>query len=398
MPVAQPLDLAACRRLALEKQPAVAAARASLAAAVARAEGLEHLHVPTLIARDLPIRRKQAALGVTIAEAGVARAEGDAVYGVTFCYLSALYAIEQQRVADDALKTLQELQDLAKDIVKEGSRTNVTQRDVEQIGIYLLVARGRRAEAVEGEQRARAGLREALGLATDCPVPLLASALPDVIPTVDRCQIVALALARRGELAQASNAAQVFQYEIDAQHAKWLPRSSTFASGSDIHAQAIPTGSYDEVYKPGAIGVEMPTTLNGSRCDRVEQAQAYNARAEAVVDKTRGLIVLDAESAYLRWAEASAKLIEYRKAANEAEALLKELRKSFKATPPDPKVTIDKLLNAGILSSQLRVQVNQTHYQQLLALAALERATAGGFCAGFEAPLFPSPAPEMQGH
>ena len=46
----------------------------------------------------------------------------------------------------------------------------------------------------------------------------------------------------------------------------------------------------------GAVGVEMPATLNGSRCDRVDQAQAYNARAEAVVDKTRGLILLDAET------------------------------------------------------------------------------------------------------
>src|SRR5437763_1688118 len=49
----QVLDLAACRRIALEKQPAVAAARAYLAAAAARAQAAENVHVPALLARDL---------------------------------------------------------------------------------------------------------------------------------------------------------------------------------------------------------------------------------------------------------------------------------------------------------------------------------------------------------
>jgi outer membrane protein TolC len=394
VPLPQPLDLAACRRLALDKQPALAAARASLAAAAARSEALDHLHLPGFLARDLPIRRQQAALGITIAEAGVTRAEGEALYGVTYCYLSALYARQQQTVADQALKNLQELHDLANQIVSTASRTDVSKREVDQIGVYILVARGRRAEAVEGEQRALAGLREALSLGADCPLSLAASTLPMVTPAVDRAQVLALALARRGELAQASNAAQVFQYEVEAQqHKRLLPRASTFASGSDIHAQPVPPGSYDEVYKPGAVGVEMPTTLVGSRGDRVEQAEAYNARAAAVVDKTQGLVTLDAESAYLRWVEASEKVRQYRKAADEAEQWYKSLRDAFNPRVTDPKVTIDKLLNAGILSSQLRVQANQAHYQQLLALAALERATAGGFCAGFEAQSPAAPEP-----
>src|SRR5436305_8067158 len=86
---AQVLDLAACRRIALENQPAVAAARATLEAALARSQAAENLHVPAFLARDLPVRRQQAALGVVIAEAGVARAEADTVYGVTYSYLSA---------------------------------------------------------------------------------------------------------------------------------------------------------------------------------------------------------------------------------------------------------------------------------------------------------------------
>src|SRR5262245_44805652 len=65
---APPLTLEACRQIALHQQPAIAAARASLAAAVARSQALDNLHVPRCLARDLPIRRRQACLGVTIAQ------------------------------------------------------------------------------------------------------------------------------------------------------------------------------------------------------------------------------------------------------------------------------------------------------------------------------------------
>src|SRR5579885_1433505 len=127
----QVLDLVSCRQIALTNQPSVAAARASLAAAVARAQALDRLHIPTFVARDLPTRRKQAQLGITIQQGLVSQAEGDAVYGVTFSYLTALYAGEQLEVADNALLDLKKLQDLAKDIVSTGSRPDVTQQHVD---------------------------------------------------------------------------------------------------------------------------------------------------------------------------------------------------------------------------------------------------------------------------
>src|SRR3954454_5399502 len=45
-----PLDLAACLRIALEKQPTLAALRASLASAQAQQQGLEDLHAPPIFA------------------------------------------------------------------------------------------------------------------------------------------------------------------------------------------------------------------------------------------------------------------------------------------------------------------------------------------------------------
>jgi hypothetical protein len=37
-------------------------------------------------------------------------------------------------------------------------------------------------------------------------------------------------------------------------------------------------------------------------------------------------------------------------------------------------------------TGQIKLERNDTHYQLLLSLAALERITCGGFCAGFEPP------------
>src|SRR5688572_30019288 len=58
------LGLAECLQIALDKQPNLAAARASLAAAEAQRQGLHDLRLPAVLlgGRELPIRRKQAAL------------------------------------------------------------------------------------------------------------------------------------------------------------------------------------------------------------------------------------------------------------------------------------------------------------------------------------------------
>ena len=46
--------------------------------------------------------------------------------------------------------------------------------------------------------------------------------------------------------------------------------------------------------------------------------------------------------------------------------------------------TIPNLLAIGSQLTELRGQVNQVRYQLLVALAGLERATAGGYCPDFE--------------
>ncbi len=390
-PAAVPaLNLQACRQIALERQPSLAAASAHLAAAVARAQAVDNLHgLTVLLARDIPVRRKQAALGVQIVEAAVARAESDTLYAVSFTYLSALYARQQEAVADEAVNNLKSLQEVIRQAVEDGTRKDVTTRQVDQVGVYILVAKSRREEAVLGRERALSALHEALGVDLDYPLVLADTSLPEPKPAVEREQIIAAAVARRGEVAQAAIAAEVTCLEIDAQHASCRSRANTFAAGSDIHVDPIPAGLYDDVYKPGALAPEMPVLLAGSKADRVEQARAYSSRAEAVATKTRGLIALEAEQAYLRWLEANRKAQPAREAAAAADKLYKSLREKF--DPRVARVTPDELINAGVLASQLRVQANQAAFQELIALVSLERATAGGFCAGFDTPAAPAP-------
>jgi outer membrane protein TolC len=390
------LTLAECRAIALERQPAVQAARASLAAAVARAEALEHLHAVPLLGRELCIRRQQAALGVTIAEAGVRQAENDAIYSVTYTYLAYLYAGEQIEVADDALDNLAKMRKRLVDVRSKQKRSDLKPFpktefsppvEEQRIDLYQLVATGRREDAVEGAARALAALREAIGLEDACPVCPVNRRLLAVFVTVDCKEIQSLALARRPEMIQAANLAQVTDFEVCAQATRWChPRVPTFASGSDLHARPLPAGSFDDVYRPGAIGPEMPTVLAGKRPDRMEQARIYAGRAGSVVDKTRNLITLEADVAYRRFDQADKKLASIKPAAEKARRIFEEQTKRFaNEEVGGTSQRFDEWLNGGVLASQLRLELNRTRFQRLVGLAQLEHATSGGFCPGLEA-------------
>jgi outer membrane protein TolC len=393
-------ELDAYRSAALEKQPSLAAYRASVDAAQAKARGLDELLLAGLVRHDLPTRRKQSQLGILAAQAQLNKAEWDAFYSVTRTYLSTVYARIQLQVADKALgpaedaTTLNYLRRLANSIYNpppDGTpvRRDVRKWHVDQVDVLLSVTRGRSEEARQGVERASAALREAIGLGPDCPLAMT-SAFPSYNNAVpDRATIVALALERRGEVVQANVGAEVTCLEIEAQQLIRGPTAQTFASASDLHAQPIPQGVANEEYRPGAISIEMPANLVGHRDARVEQARALHSRAQAVLAKTRNLITLEAEDSWLRWRETSRQAEQYEKAASDAEKIYDRIREEFKLgrTFENTRPNFDDLSQARVRATQLRLQANLAKYDLLLALAALERVTAGGFCAGFGPPV-----------
>jgi outer membrane protein TolC len=374
------LTLDECLRIAVEQQPALAARRASLAAAQEGYRGAVELCLPAFLARDLPIRRQQALLGVTIADASLSQAEWETVYAVMRTYFGIVYARQQLRVVDDLVNSLRFYQEQVHSLVTKGEGPKEWSTSTEdKITIYLELAEVRRAEALRGIERANAALHEAMGVAPESPLRIAAQTLPAPQVTPNREEIVALALARRGEMVQVVTAAKVADLEVDAQGKTFLPRANTFAYGADIHAHPVPQGISNREYRPGATGLEMPPSLAGPRCSRVEHARDLSARAAAVVDKTRNLIVLEAEDLYYKWQEASRKVSQSRTAQESGSRLAKNTRADFRA---GQNVKIEDILTNEALAAQAAAAYNEALYQLVVALADLQRVTAGGFNAG----------------
>jgi outer membrane protein TolC len=378
------LSLMDCLHLALDHQPTLAASRASLAAAEAQLHGLNRLRVPPILAgRELPIRRKQAALGVTIASAGLTQVEYDSAYAVKRTYYTVQFARQQHHLAASVVEDLKGKLEGILPLV--GKSRYITESDANRIRAYLEMANARQDEAAIGIQRATASLREAMGVGPDYCFDVAAEPWTKPEDRFCREELIALALSRRGEMTQAASAAQLTGLEIDAQAASCWLTARTFASGSDVHARAIPQETRNNEYRPGAIGLEMPPSFVGPRADRVERAEALNARAYAVVEKTRNLIALEAEDAYLKWDEAHRKVKQTSAAADYAEKTLKDLRDRWQEN--QNPTFLEKLpaatkeyLEALVRFSQIRSEYNQALFQLLLSIAGLERVTAGGVC------------------
>ena len=377
------VTLAGCIEIALGRQPSLAASRATLAAAETQLRALNNIPGRgLLIARDLPIRRRQASLGIAAAEGLLTQTEHETMYAVQRTYYSIVYANLQLKVADDVVANLRFYQERVSEAVKKGQSREWTTNTVDKITVYLGLAETKRAEAQRGVELATAALREAMGVGCDFGLTPADTALPFISVMPNRHQIIDLALCRRGELTRVGVAADVTGLEIDAQSRSFRPKAITYAAVADVHATLIPAGTSDGEYRPGALPPEMPTTLVGRRSDRMERARDFSDRAAAVIDKTRNLITLEATDAYLRWKETSDKVARTRDAATAGGRLAANTREDFRS---DQKVKIEDVLTNEVLAGQARSSANEALYQNVLALAALERVTAGGFPSGLGA-------------
>ena len=361
--------------LGLEKQPALAAARASLVAADSGVRGLNSLKFAGLFAKDMPIRKQQACLGVTIAAAGLEQQEWETRYAVVRNYYSVIYAREQHKVVRRIEGKLKEALKTAEELIKRGDPDiKVTKLDVDILKLNLQLLQSKEVEARIGIAKATAALREALGVGLEFPLVIGEDQLPPLVKTFDRDALIAMALANRGEITQAGSAHQVTALEVDAQGKLRGPNGRTFGC-SDLHAKPIPQGVANGEYRPGAIGLEMPGSMAGRKAERVERAQALNDRASAVVDKTNNLVALDADATYLKWLEAKEKLKGMEGSPTIASDITEKVKQSFdKGSLPG-----EAILRAQGMEEQIAASYNEGLYMHALALAAMERVTAGGY-------------------
>lgn len=371
------LTLEDCIALGMQRQPAIAAAQASLNSAYIGQRSLNNLKFAALFSRDIPVRKQQACLGITISSAQLKQIEWDTRYAVTRNYYSVIYARMQLDVVQGLVKRLTEARDQAKHLVEKGAgAVKVTALDVDALDVNLELVKVKQAEAETGILRAIAALREAIGIGPDYPIEVAGGELPDLLPGLDKQMLIHSALANRGEVTMASAASSVTNLEIEAQsRLLFKVKTPTFASGSDIHAQPIPTGTNNGEYRPGAIGLEMPVSLVGKRHDRMDRASALFDRSLAVVDKTQNLVALEVEATYLKWLEASQKVGNLERALKKATPLARDVQKRF----TEGNVSGQEYLQARTLVDQTQALLNEALYNHALALANLERATAGGF-------------------
>lgn len=370
------LNLQECIALAFESQPALVAARASLAAAESAQRGLNSIMLGRLLSPDLVYRKQQACLGVQIAQAGLFQAEWETRYAVTRNYYSVIYARQQTGVVNGLVDKLDRAVQKAELLLKAGDpnlKINTLDRDNLIVNRDLYKARG--FEASIGVDKATAALREAIGVKQGYPLEIAEDSLPPLVENLNKEELVALALSQRGELQQAYAASRVTALEICAQGKIRTPVGRTFAMGSDIHAKPIPQGTSNGQYTPSAIGLEMPVSMAGHRSERMQRARDLNERAGAVVDKTENLIVLETEAAYYKWLEAKGKVTTLAA----LPALAKKIGDNTQNRFDNGNVSGEELIRARTLEDQARANYNEALYNHVLALAALERITAGGY-------------------
>ncbi len=376
-PAGAPLTLNELIDLGMQRQPALAAARASLGAAASGQRAVNNLGLFGLFARDLPIRKEQSCYGVTIARAGLEQAEWETRYAVTRNFYSVQYARAQAGLLQDILKKLSGARKkVVAKLENADADTKVTKTDLQLLDLNTNYLKTKTADAENGERRAVAALREAIGVNPDFPLAVAFDRLPAPQPGLNKEELISQALAHRPEIQQAFAANRVTELEIIAQYQQIFKlQTKTFAAASDIHAKPIPQGVSNTDYRPGAIGIEMPVFLVGKRCDRTDRATQLNERSVAVVEKTNNLIALEVEALFLKYLDGIERTKNLDPVVKEADDLFKKIDERLQ----NGETGSAEYMNVLGFAERVRAEYNEALYMHALGLAGLERATAGSF-------------------
>jgi outer membrane protein TolC len=375
------LTLGECIAIAMERQPSLKAAHASRDASAIGRQALYNIGpVGSLLARDLPVRKAQADRGIAAADADVQKAYNEVVHDVTRLYYSVVYAKMQEQHAERVMTQLKAFADISKDLLDSPTPGEMTKAKYDTMVIAVAKVRKLHGKAGTGAKRAEAALREAMGVSDSVPaIHVKDRVLPVMDQKVDfkKDEVVEMALSRRPEMVLAQAGADAFRLEVCAQDRVLLRRKvATFAAGSDIHARMFPAGSRDPGgdYRPEPLLPEMPTLMVGRRSERVARAQALSRRADSVLEKARNLIVLEAESAFLDFDDATKNVAIAKEAFDASRDLMDRVREGF----DNPKASKDQLVLSYGQAAEAQAEYHIAVFQHLLDLAALERITAGG--------------------
>lgn len=383
VPANSTLSLAECLAIGLDKQPNLKAAKHSLAATELGLQSLNNLRASTsLLSPDIPIRKQQSALGISVASAEVQKVHNETVYDITRMYYTYVYARQQELTANDVIAQLEVFEKFIEDIIKAGvidPKVKVNQFSLYTIRDVIAEVKKQRVTAVSGQKASVQALKEAMGVDPDFDFVPRDTELPVMSGEITRDQVVALALSRRPELAQAAAGVDAFRLEVCAQSKiRFRQIVPTLGSGTDLHARSVPQPVRNGEYKPGALAPEMPANLVGKREDRVARATEYSLRQEDVYEKTHNLVRLEAINSFLAWEAASEKMKAAKVRFDNARTQVEEARKAA-AAKADPEFVV----RTEALAGKAQAEYVESVYEHLKTLATLERVTAGGLRPAF---------------
>lgn len=374
------LNIGECLRIALEKQPKLIGMQASLRSAQASLAGQQRPSFLVQFTGDHKYRLQQAQRGVCAAEAELNQTVHDVTHAVALTYYSVVYAREQRKVARDAVEFVDFYREQVEKILNDKKGGS---KDINQITLNRLVARlaeGQlllvRAEA--GFERAKAGLREAMGVEPTFLFDPADEVLPDFGKfEIKKEDVIGYARTHRGEVKMAELAVEVTRLEAYAQWAIRIRyRAETFAAGGDIHSRPLPYGNKDGEYRPSALGPEMPTSLFGQRKERTQRAWELAFRSQAVLDNTRNLVTLEAEDAYVEYASAGQGMV-IAKRLSDAGNKSKSILEAADGPKVSSATSLQQMLEAQEEAAKGRAAYNEAVYKRIAALANIERITAG---------------------
>lgn len=374
-------SLGECIAIAVERQPTLRAVRSSQQASAAGLQALDNIgKLGQLVAKDLPVRKEQAQRGAVAVAADVQKTHNEIVHDVTRLYYTAVYARQVSVIAEDVVAQVELLTKIGRELLNSPQPGTMTKGKLDVMEIGLEDSRKLLRTAQQGERRAYGALRELMAVQDTGPrfkvkdreLPVMAANIP-----LNEDLVVELALCRRPELALAAAGADAFRLEVYAQNAVRFKKTvPTLATGGDIKAREVPGTIRDlaQQYKPGAIIPEMPPQLVGNQADRVARAMAYSQRADAVFEKARNLVRLEAENAYFEY-ELAAKNVTGGKRKFD---FGKDLMEYVRARVDNPNVEREQLVRGYIDAAKAQSDYVEAVWQYLLTLAHLERVTAGG--------------------
>lgn len=369
------LSLQECIAIALERQPNVRAAYASLRAGEIGTRSLNNIGpIARLFAPDLPFRKQQAQHGQTIGQADVLKVQYEAIYDVTRLYYTFIYARQQEVTATDIIDQMEVFYGIAEELLKQGAQPDLNQFSLFRMEDAIAEVKRPRITARIGQQKALAALKEAMGVEQSFSFVPKDTEMPLMGGEVTQEQVVNFAMTRRPEMILASAGLDVFRLEVCAQNAiARRQQVPTLASGSDLHSRSVPAAHRNGEYRPGALSPEMPSMLVGTRDDRVARAREYSSRQESVLEKTRNLVELEATNSYLDW-KSSVDRLNLAKIRFESSQKMIDL--SRKSAPNIRKY--DQLILNEALAAKSQAEYLEAVYENIKALATLERVTTGG--------------------